>query len=244
VTPSVYAKESNEFLERVVLRAIFIMLIFAYISLLFPAAHAQPITAAPSTITSNGAFLSATGGTPSGTGWFTYGTIPGDEYWITQNITEDSSGNFNYTVWGSPMTGATVWYAKACDAVSGCGNEVTFTTLPVTPMPIPSIGAMYQNITASGFNPLAIGQNLLTPLMWNGEPLTVIFMLLISPIFLGIWLRSKTVLVVLVTGMIGGGFFLYANYGMNWGMPPEVVGLTQGMVYIAFAGCVLYILHR
>jgi hypothetical protein len=166
--------------------------------------------------------MSATGGTPSGQGWFTYGTIPGDEYWTTPNITEDQNGNFNYTIWGSPLTGATVWYATACDGNTGCGNEITFTTLPVTPMPVPSIGSVYQNMTASGFNPLAIGQNLLTPLMWNGEPLTVLLMLIISPVFIGIWFRSKTVLVVLFlickfrvrVGNAAGSYRIGAGYGL------------------------------
>ncbi len=204
--------------------------------------HALPTTLAVSAIGSNNAALSASGS--SGTsGWFVWGENSGNEYWITPNCTIDG-GAFSYTIHSSPMIGNTIFYAKACDEY-GCGNEVSFTTLPVTPMPTVYIGGFYKNVTESGFNPLTMVYNLGGPYVWNGStPITIVFLLIFSPIFIGVWARSRGVLISLILGFITGSFFLYADVGLGLGMPLEIISVAQAFCYIAFAGCVVYIIHR
>jgi hypothetical protein len=219
-------------------------LVYAWILLCLIAVgtvHALPNTIAVTAIGSNNATLSASGA--SDTGWFIWGENYGNEYWITPNQTVDG-GTFSYRIHSSPLYGNTVYYVRACD-VTGCGNEVSFTTLPVTPMPTASIGGFYTNITESGFDPLMMMYNIGGPYVWNSEvPLTIVFMLVFSPLFIGVWARSRSVLVSLILGFITGSFFLYANQGLGLGMPPEIISVAQAFCYIAFAGCVVYIIHR
>ena len=210
-------------------------------TLLAPPASALPTTGAATAVGSNNATLAATG--VGSIGWFEYGTMSGDLYWATPNQTV-SGGTMTYTVKQSPLTGNTLWFYRACDT-TGCGSEGTFFTLAVTPIPTVHLGAFYENVTESGFDIVYMAENLIDPYVWNPNiPLTVIFMLCFSPIFIGVWLRSRTVTVVLLLGFITGSFLLYADRGLNLGMPPEIISLAQAMCYVAFAGMVVYILHR
>jgi hypothetical protein len=219
-----------------------LLLLGGFISILIPPASAVPTTGAATLVGSNNATLSATGG--GTTGWFTYGTNPGNEYWTTPNITIPAGGAFTYRIAHSPLTGNTLWYFTACDE-TGCGSENSFITTAVTPIPRTNLGGFYRNITESGFDIPNMATNLIAPFRWNPNiPLTIIFMLLFSPIFIGIWLRSRTVLIAMITGFITGSFILYANTGLQLGMPPEIIVVSQAICYIAFAGIVLYILHR
>jgi hypothetical protein len=203
--------------------------------------HASPNTLPVTLIGSNNATLSASGADT--TGWFIWGTNSDNEYWITPNQTLNGS-TFSYRIHSSPLFGNTLYYVKACD-INGCGNEISFTTLSVTPMPTVNIGGFYTNITESGFDPLMMMYNIGGPYVWNGQtPITIVFMLVFSPLFIGVWARSRNVLVSLILGFITGSFFLYANQGLGLGMPPEIISVAQAFCYIAFAGCVVYIIHR
>lgn len=216
-------------------------LILCAIGILVTQVSAIPVTGGATLVGSNNATLSATGGGVDC--WFTYGTNAGNEYWITPNVTS-AGGIFSYTVQSSPLTGNTVWYYTACDE-TGCGAEASFTTLPVTPIPRTNLGGFYRNITRSGFNIPNMAANLVAPFLWNVNiPLVMVFMLVFSPIFIGIWLRSRTALVVMVTGFITGSFILYSNSGLQLGVPPEVISVAQAFCYLSFAGAVLYILKR
>lgn len=223
--------------------------VFAFVALLLltGVVCATPTTGAATLVGSNNATVSATGGTGT-EGWFVWGQNSGDEYWITPNITI-AAGAFSYRISQSPLFGASVFYYKACDQ-SGCGSEQSFTTLPVTPIPTQNIGTFYQNITESGLSIPAIGYNLLTAYTWvqpgdtSAVPSTVVFMLIFSPIFIGVWLRSRTVLVALILGFIVGSFLLYSNAVLGVSMPPEVSDLARAICYVAFAGVVVYIIKR
>jgi hypothetical protein len=203
--------------------------------------HALPNAPTATAIGSNNVTLTSSGAT--GTGWFIWGENHDNEYWITPNQTV-VGGSFSYRLHSSPLSGNTLYYAKACDT-TGCGNEMSFITLPVTPMPTVNIGGFYTNITESGFYPLTMMYNIAGPYVWNSDvPLTIIFMLVFSPLFIGVWARSRSVLVSLILGFITGSFFLYANQGLGLGMPPEIISVAQAFCYVAFAGCVVYIIHR
>jgi hypothetical protein len=106
-------------------------------------------------------------------------------------------------------------------------------------------------MTETGYDFPSMAVHLIDPYIWGGigaekTPVTIVFMLIFSPIFIGVWLRSRSALVALLLGFITGGFILTVNANNQLGisMPAEIVGIAQAMVYIAFAGSVLYILHR
>jgi len=217
-----------------------LLLVLCAIIILQPV-MAIPTTGAATLVSSNNATLAATGG---GTDcWFTYGTNTGNHYWITPNVTA-VAGVFEYTVRSSPITGNTLWYYAACDE-SGCDAEQSFFTLPVTPIPQTNLGGFYRNITHSGFNIPNMAANLVGPYLWNVNiPLIMVFMLIFMPIFIGVWLRSRTAVVVMILGFITGSFILYADRGLQLGMPPEIVSVSQALCYICFAGAIVYILKR
>lgn len=221
---------------------IFLMVVLMLIcTVIAPPASAVPTTGAATAVGSNNATLAATG--VGSIGWFEYGTMSGNLYWKTPNQTV-SGGTMIYTVAHAPLTGNALWYYRACDT-TGCGAQGSFNTLAVTPLPTVHLGGFYENVTESGFDIAFMAQNLIDPYTWNPNiPLTVIFMLCFSPIFIGVWLRSRTIMVVLLLGFITGSFLLYADRGLNLGMPAELVSLAQAMCYIAFAGAVVYVLHR
>jgi fructose-specific phosphotransferase system IIC component len=111
-------------------------------------------------------------------------------------------------------------------------------------MPQTNLGTFYKNITETGFNVPNMAMHLIDPYTWNGTPVSVIFMLLFSPVFIGVWLRSRTVLIALILGFVTGSFILYSNQGLRLGLPPEVIGISQAICYVAFAGLVVYVIKR
>ena len=231
----------SDFVDRHHETLFLVFMMLCGIGILVTQVAAIPTTGSATLIGSNNATLSATGGGVDC--WFTYGDLQGYEYWITPNVTS-SGGLFNYTIHSAPLTGNAVWYFTACDE-TGCGSEKSFTTLPVTPIPKTNLGGFYRNITQSGFNIPNMAANLVGPFVWNVNiPLVVVFFLVFMPVFIGIWLRSRTAVMVMITGFITGSFILYADRGLNLGVPPEVAQVAQAMCYVAFAGAVIYVLKR
>lgn len=206
-------------------------------------ASAAITTGAATAVGSNNATIACTGATGQ---WFVQWGSTNMVYWQSSN---QSAASTSYRIHESPMTGNTLLYYQCCDSL-GCGNQLSFTTLPVTPIPVQTIGGLYENMTENGYDLPSIAANLIDPYVWNftgnvDRGTTIIFMMLFSPIFIGVWLRSRSALVALLLGFISGGFILTlqsSNIGVS--MPPEVVAIAQAMVYIAFAGSVLYVLHR
>lgn len=213
------------------------------VALLVGIVAAIPTTNAATLIGTNNATLSGSGFT--GDGWFVWGSVQASEYWITP-VRASVGGDLSYRISQSPIFGNTIYYFRACDS-TGCGNQQSFTTLKVTPIPTLEIGSLYQNMTESGYDIPMMGAHLVDPYIWNGKPITIVFMLVFSPVFIGIWLRSRTVLVALILGFVVGSFILFANANpasIGISMPAEIVSIAQAFCYIAFAGTVLYIVHR
>ena len=218
-----------------------ILITVLLILLMIPLASAIPTTNAATLIGSNNVTLNGAGAV--GDSWFIWGQVSTSEYWITPNTTP-AAGVITYRVSQSPLFGNSVFYFRACDQ-SGCGDQLSFTTAVVTPIPSLNIGGFYQNITENGLNIPMMGANLYRPYVWTRTPITIIFMLIFSPVFIGVWLRSRTVLVALLLGFITGSFILFAGTSsIGISMPAEIVGIAQAMCYLAFAGCILYIVHR
>jgi len=203
-----------------------------------------PLTGAATSVGSNNASIACTGS--AGDWWVQWGMTQ-NVYW-TSNKQPNSTAI--YRIHESPLVGNTLFYYQCCDS-TGCGNLLTFTTVAVTPLPTQTIGSVYENMTESGYDFPSMAVHLIDPYIWGGigaekTPVTIVFMLIFSPVFIGVWLRSRSALVALLLGFITGGFILTVNANNQLGisMPAEIVGIAQAMVYIAFAGSVLYILHR
>ena len=94
------------------------------------------------TYTSNSVNFTITGITGSDV-WIKYGQNPSGYTWITTNYTA-AGGVAVIQVSGYPMFGSTRYYATACDMTGACGNEVTWTTTTITPMPTTTYGAAFK----------------------------------------------------------------------------------------------------
>ena len=223
-------------------QSIFLLwIVLCALGILITPVVAIPTTGAATLVGSNNATLAATGGGVDC--WFTYGTNSGNHYWITPNTTA-AAGVFSQRIHSAPLTGNTLWYYAACDE-TGCDAEQSFFTLPVTPLHQTNMGGFYRNITQSGFNIPNMAANLIGPYVWNTNiPLVIVFLLIFMPVFVGIWLRSRSAIMVMITGFITGSFILYADRGLQLGIPPEVTQVAQALCYVAFAGAVIYILKR
>ena len=219
------------------------LLIFALMALIIYApigltdwARALPNTGAATLIGSNNATIPVTGITGD-TVWVMWGQGPGGECWATQNETGVVAGAKDVVIWGAPLLGNTVYYAKACDS-DGCGNEVSFTTLPVTPMTVPTYGDAFRNITASHLNLVLIGGTLFrayTTVM----PASVLFGLIFGVIVLGVWTRTKSVRLIGITMMIISPFIVSSGAGLYLGIPLVEQALGQALLAAGLAGVLL-----
>jgi hypothetical protein len=209
-----------------------------FIGLLFVNANATPVTGAATLVGTNNATIGCTGTT--GAWYVQYGeTDPG--YWKTPNQSSGTSTTIRGSMFG------TTQYLYACCDTTGCGSTSSFTTADVTPLPTYYLGDAYRNITENNYDIRMIGLHIADPYLWNPNmPLPIIFMLMFSPVFIGIWLRSRTVLVALVFGFVISSFILFNNgsSGLGISMPPELVSLCQAICYVAFAGCIIYVIHK
>lgn len=173
-----------------------------------------------------------------------WGQYTGKLYLKTPNDTT-SGGVLNHTLAHSPLYGSTLYYFKACDQ-TGCGNELTFTTAAVTPMPTTTLGARLQTFMESeNFDITKIPEVGFEPYSWMlptdppGFSLMLITGLMLFTIFYGMFVRGRNVAVPALVGGIILPFFLYANQGLNLGIPPEMAAIGQGVMYACIAAILL-----
>lgn len=208
-----------------------------------PFSSALPTTGAATLVGSNNATVTMTGAAT--TCWFEWGMLAGDSMtWKTPNNTP-AAGVCTYTIRGSPITGSTVWYFRACDA-TGCGADGTFTTAAVTAIPTSTYGATFENLTDTNFDITLIGAATMAPYMWILPTYhALIWGLVFMFLFVGIWLRGRDMgYIVIFALIIGVILFSSASYGIAVGVPQEFADIGQGIVYAAVAGVILSIIKK
>lgn len=221
---------------------VMVMIVVLGSAMLVESATAIPTTGAATAVGSNNATLAMTGaGT---TCWFVWGQLPlTDQSWKTPNMTP-AAGVCSYNLKGSPILASTVFYYRACDE-TGCGNTLSFTTAAVTPLPTTTYGATFDNLTENGMDITLVGVNSVAPYMWLVPGFeALIFGLIFSAIFLGLWLRGRDVTVPMIVGFIIGSFIFVGNYGLALGIPYEFAAMGQGLMYAAMAGVILAIIKK
>ena len=229
------------------MRYIFLIAILVIVFCCVPTIQAVPVTTAAQNIGSNTFNMTMTGGTPPC--WFVWGLKSGYENWKTPNITSTSC---SYIQRGSPVYAGETYYFKAVDSTGMSAIEQTVTTTALTPIPTPTIGAVIQNITEIGFDPLIVSQGSLTAYIWMGAPLGVIFGFIFFVIFGGIWIRTRSVSVVAILGLVVSTALLtvtatgipIAGVGIQLPIAPELILLAQGVMYIMIAGIVTALVKK
>ena len=198
---------------------------------------AAPVTLAATSVTNNGATLNLQAA--AGEAWFLYGQTSDSLSWRTPNIT-----NTNYSVYGSPLIGSTLFYFKACDS-NGCGSELTFTTSALTPQPQTTFGAGLDNITNSQYDIETIAHESIGGYFWLVPTFpSIVWGLLFFGIYLGLWIRERDMVVPVILGLISGSFVMFNDSGLQLGIPVEFQALAQGLTYAALAGVILAIMKR
>ena len=204
-------------------------------------ASAVPTTSSATSVGNNNVTMNGYGVSPGSTGWFQFGMRSGYAYAHTKNLTANESGSITYTMRGTPLFGCTSYYYRACDP-TGCGAEVSFITLAVTPLPTVTFGSFIENVTENQFDPGNLIWNsiqLYVPPDTGGLGLTIFFSLFLSMIFVGIWLRTRGTMVATALGVICIGLFVGMATGLQWGMAPEFVAAAQALLYVSFAGIIV-----
>lgn len=208
---------------------------------------AVPTTTAATEIGNNNCTLHGTGATSPA--WFYWGQYTGKLYFKTTNRTP-SGGLLNATVSHSPLYGSTTYYFKACDS-TGCGSELTFTTLAVTPMPTNTMGQRMQTFMESeNFDVTKIPEVGFDPYSWAlptdppGFAVMLITGLMLFVIFYGQFVRGRNVAVPALVGGIALPFVLYGNQGLNLGIPPEMAAIGQGIWYACLAGIIMVVFMK
>lgn len=203
---------------------------------------AIPVLAPPMSITSNSVDVQVGGA--AGTCWFEYGMQPSPSLsWRTKNQTPVAA-NCLETIHGSPLLGGTLFYFRGCDT-TGCSADSTFTTLAVTPIPTTTFGSTFDNLTESNMDISLLGYQATAPYTWLFPTLpSLMWGMVFSFIFIGLWLRGRSVTIPSILGFLIGVFIFSVDYGLGIGIPPELAAIGQGAMYAAIAGVILSLIKK
>lgn len=213
---------------------------------LITSAMATPAGTNVSLVGNNNATFTAGGGTDPA--WFQYGLSPTTLNVWTPNLS--AGGSFTWTEYGSPLTSGLTYYVAGCDNTGCDPTPASFTMLPATPLPVTTFGLMITNATRNKFNTLMFATNLLLPYAWlfptTAYTLAISIMtaLILFAMYYGLAVRTRGVAVPVILGVIGAPYFLYANQGMNLGIPVEFQSIAQGIFYASLAGILLVLLRK
>jgi hypothetical protein len=223
-------------LSRALLLSLLVVLLIVGIS------GAVPTIGAATGITSNNVTFPISGA--SGETYVTYGEVSHGEIWKSDNATAPSS----ITIWGAPILGNTLYYAKACDA-TGCGNEVSYTTAVITPVPTYHFDTGFNALSASHWNLAYMGGALVGAYVnpnpnLAGMPMSVFVGIIMGCIVLAFWRKTKSTRLISILLMILGPLIMYPNVGLMLGMPAMMQALGAILFALGLSGTVLSFIKK
>ena len=206
--------------------------------MIVPLASAVPTTGAATLIGSNNVTITLTGCTGTDA-WIVWGQNSNGYAWNSGNYTP-VAGTAVVLIYGAPLLGGTYYYAKGCDS-SGCGGEITFTTLPITPLPITTFGAGYRNLSASHFNIMYIApaiEGVYSPVgsVKYGFPRILLYGIIISMVFIGLWFRTRSIRLCSSMALMFGGMLFYPTSGLMLGIPASAQILGGVLLALGITG--------
>jgi len=214
------------------------------LALLVTSVCAVPTTQAATLVGNNNVTLNMAGAV--GDSWFQYGTDANYlNYW--SNIETAAS---SIVVQGGPIYPSKTYYFVACDSTGCDTNALSFTTTAIVPLPTSTLGTAITNMTKSNFNLLNMPQNLATPYSWLFPSdtaqfsMTIVFGMLMMFLYIGLWLRTRSVATGVVMGILTSSFVLFSNQGLNLGIPVEFANIAQGILYASLAAILLTFLKK
>lgn len=208
--------------------------------LLVSIVNAAPTTGIATGITSNGFNSTLTGVTGTDC-WIEWGDFSGGQNWATPNATA-SAGTADVSVLGSPIYGGESVYFQGCD-LTGCGNERQVTISAVTPMPTTTFGKPLTNITRSRWDIQVVMAGVVSGYT-TVTPATVLFGIAFLFLMIGIWMRTKSVRLIAVLGIIISPFIMYTSNGLMLGMPSIGHAVAQGLLAAGLAGVLFSFMRK
>jgi hypothetical protein len=222
----------------------FICLTIAILLALVGVAGALPSTVAATNITNNGFTIGCTGAV--NTTQFHYGTNPSNLNIWTMELSP-VGGVVTSVEYSSPIMPSTHYYITACDSTGCDATPAEFTTLALTPIPVSTLGTAITNMTRNRFNILYLPGNIAVPYGWlfpsdQGSQTTAIEIvagMLFFFAYVGLWLRTRSVATGVIIGLLTSSFILFADTGLNIGIPVEFSAIAQALLYASLAGIIL-----
>jgi len=223
----------DESIRKFCIAIMFLMLVCAFIH---PVA-ALPTAGAPTGITSNNVTIPITGAT--GPVFVKYGEVSGQYVWYSDNWTAAQN---QVIVWGAPLIGGQVYYGVPCDS-TGCGNQVTWTMLAITPVPTNGYDAGFNTIVTTHFNIALLPAELITAYTAN-IPVTIVFGMIMGFITIGIWRRTKSVRLISIIFIIVGPLLISNGNGLYLGMPAYMQSIGAVLFSAGIAGILLSLIKK
>jgi len=201
---------------------------------------AIPTTGVATGVTSNGFNSTATGVTGTEV-WGRWGDISGSENWMTPPVVV-TAGTGTVSFLGAPLFGGEIVYFKVCDS-TGCGNEQTVTITAITPMPTTTYGQLLKNITNSRFNPIVISESMRSALT-VAVPFTMVIGIALFFFVIGIWMRTKSVRMIAILGILIAPFVMLSGQGLYLGIPSMGILIVKGLLAAGLAGILFAFMRK
>jgi hypothetical protein len=197
---------------------------------------AVPNTLAVSDISNQQVTFNANGGAFPGLAWFEWGSHhDGYYYWSTINQTITAAA-FSDTQYGTPLLTGQTYYVRACDE-TGCDlTDVSF-AVPASDLPNrTSFGTGVYTMYRSGLNVTKIFPMIVRPYAQSSLSTPVVWMLLFTFIFIGLWVRPKDIFLPCILAFISSGIFIAAGTVGGLAIDQTFLDIGQGLMIAAIAG--------
>lgn len=197
-------------------------------------------TGAATDVNSNG-FNSSVTAINGSTVWIEFGEQPGYENWKSA-VYPVTDVDMTVQVIGAPLYGGEHVYFRACDE-TGCGAELDTTLSAVTTIPTPTFRQGITNITNSRFNIITIGTTLVQGYT-QVTGATIFFAIMFMFFMIGIWMRTRSVRLIAIIGIMISPMIMYASSGLYLGLPIISQAVAQGLMAAGLAGVALSFIRR
>jgi len=202
-------------------------------------ASAVPSGGAAFDVSSNN-FTVTLSGSDGGETWIAWGQVSGAHPWGSNTITGDG----DIRVFGAPIIGGSTIYYVACDSTGCDTSEQTVTISEITPLPTPTFGNAYKNMTQRRFSIDSIAPNVLPGYLATGIAPTMLWGLMFFFIWFGFWFRTRSVRLALIVGLLMAAFIVTPTAGLMLGAPLLFQYVAQGLMAAALAGILVGFIRR
>lgn len=203
---------------------------------------ALPTTGAAGSVTSGNATIPVTGAVAGDSVTVMYSLTSGSTMWWADNVTASGAGAATVVIWGAPILAGHTYYARACDS-TGCGNQISFTTSAITPVPTQRFDSGYNSATTTHWGLFTLPYYIISCYFVN-IPTTIFFGFIIGAITWAFFRRTRSVRLISIIYMMLSGMFMYPSTGLMLGIPGEMQALGAVLFALGIAGIFLSFIKK